>query len=255
MTCVYETNPSPDDCQAPDSWEGAPAEGGEILFEPTQIYEGYVVYPPSPLLQSDDSVTLFVQSFDDSSITGAIVFGSGAIPAPATDPLHAYLPEEFYPEHQEENDAPPWPMVWPGYALSLRDGRVDGTRVRFTVHPIEQWRGWCELLAGYPNGLCVPSTELESLWEPTNSGGAAQIWDPLGCEDDCSIDGIRYDCGKFLSCTGGDFPEWTYCSCKGCGCTASTVGPYHSFDLQLRDTGALEGAMDLTLVYLTPSGF
>jgi hypothetical protein len=236
---AFETNPLPADCVVPDWWANAPAHDGELSFEPTEVFAGYVVAPSDPLPDDDDLVTLYVESRDATTISGAIVFSSGVLPAPGTDPLHGYLPAEQYATIYPEYPNIYWrrlqpPNVWKGYALSLLNGTIDGTRVRFTVHPSEQWRTWCELLAGYPNGLCVPDTQIDDIEDGLAGSAPVDL-------DLCVIDGLRYDCLKFAMCGGRNLSQ--YCSCEGCGCSASTIGQHLSFDLQLRDSGELEGSI------------
>jgi hypothetical protein len=250
------TWPKPEGCQVPNLWENATARDGQLLFEPTQVFKGYVVDPQYPLYVGDDAVTLFVKTFDSTSITGAIVFGSGELPPIATDPLRAYLPPNAYlPDYP---DIPPDtmpPRPWGGYALSLVNGTVEGTRVRFTVHAAEQWRTWCELLAGYPNGLCVPTPYIDNLGEGGYPGTSSE------CEGlECRLDGVHFDCAKLGLCVGvgANGTEGAYCTCEGCGCTASVSSLHLAFDFQLRDNGALEGVVGVAgdavrhSVYLTP---
>jgi hypothetical protein len=128
--------------------------------------------------------------------------------------------------------------VWGGYALSLRNGEIDGARVRFAVNASEQWRTWCELLAGYPNGMCVPSDRADGFGV---GGDCDNVW---SCPERCDIDSVRYDCGKFALCTGALFSsEEGYCSCEGCGCSASTTAGLVSFELRLQENGELTGSV------------
>jgi hypothetical protein len=228
-------------------------QDGELGFEPIEVFEGYVVDPRPPLPTDDDAVTLFVHTRTETMITGAIVFGSGDLPAPATDPLKAYFPREKYPPDFPGTswDNLGYAHLWGGYALSLRDGNVDDARVRFTANTTEQWRTWCELLAGYPNGTCVPSDDAEGFGVGCLSGN---VW---SCEERCDIDGVRYDCGKFVMCSGLMLSEGeAYCACDGCGCTASPSQGRLSFDLHLDDDGELSGSVttdgESYLLYLTP---
>jgi hypothetical protein len=246
---TYETNPRPDDCEVPPTWEDATTRDGEVTFEPSEVFDGYVVNPREPLPTDDDSVTLFVDTRTETAISGAIVFGTGELPAPATDPLTAYFPREKYrpgfPGSSWDNLG--YVHLWGGYALSLREGDVDGARVRFTANATEQWRTWCELLAGYPNGLCVPSGDAEGF-------GGTSCGDVWTCPERCDIDMVRFDCGKYAMC-GGGFVE-PYCACEGCGCTASITAGQLSFDLHLEENGELSGSVTLEgesyLLYLTP---
>jgi hypothetical protein len=212
------------------------------------------VNPRAPLPTDDDTVTLFVLSRTETAISGAVVFGSGELPDPATDPLAAYFPKEKYepgyPGGSWDNlrDA----NLWGGYALSLRDGNIEGDRVRFSANVTEQWRTWCELLAGYPNGRCVPEGDAEGY-------GGTSCGDVWSCPERCDIDGVRFDCGKYVMCAGASLSSnQVYCACDGCGCTASTTDGALTFDLHLDESGDLEGSVtnqdtDETFdVYLSP---
>lgn len=260
---TYDDNPRPEDCEVPTLWEDATTRDGELAFDPIEIYEGYVVSPRLPLPSDDDVVTLFVESRTDTAISGAIVLGSGDLPAPATDPLRVYFPAEKYepryPGSSWDNLGPA--RVWSGYALSLREGTVDGARVRFTVNASEQWRTWCELLAGYPNGMCVPSDDADGFGAGgrcDDVGSCPERCDVWSCPERCDIDSVRYDCGKFALCTGALFSsEEAVCSCEGCGCTASVTAGQVTFELRLQDNGELNGSVTASGeeahdIYLTP---
>jgi hypothetical protein len=238
VSASYETNPRPDDCVAPPLWvEGTTQDGTLACW---------------PLLESDETITLHVRTRTETTLSGAIVFGNGQLPAPASDGLHAYWPREKY--------EPGYPYgswdnlrianVWGGYALSVRAASVEGTRVRFSVTPAEQWRSWCELLAGYSNGLCVPSTRADGF-------GGTTCGDVWTCQERCDIDGVRYDCGKFALCTGAFHgTDQAFCTCAGSCCTASTEASKLSFDLHLSGSelnGSVTADEQTYLVYLTLS--
>jgi hypothetical protein len=239
---LFDTNPRPADCTTPSGWEDATTLDGKILFEPIEVFRGYVVGPRWPLPESDDQVQVLIKERTETTITGAVIFGSDELPPKATDPLTGYLPEgkDVWSDASHETGDYYWryallPSVWSGYALTLSDGTIDGVRVRFAISAAEQWRTWCELVAGYPNGMCVPSEQ----GDPAACAEAGLATE--NCEV-CVIAGVHYDCMKFSLCTSSNLASRSVCSCAGCGCTASREAATLTFDLRL-EQGQLNGTV------------
>ncbi len=230
---ITDEGARPDGCEVPGGWEDATVLDGMITFEPLEIYTGYVVNPAFPLPEDDDGVTLFVETRSDTAITGAIMFGDDPLPAPATDPIHGYLPEEHYSfQSNEWADPLPLPDVWSGHALSLQQGIIDGPRVQFAAHSTEQWRTWCELLMGYSSGYCAPDDGCSLVGEPCDD-------QTMTCDMQfCGLDGIVFDPWKANMCSYVHL-----CSCEGCGCTASLERGELNFDLRDEGNGELNGTL------------
>ena len=236
---VLDTNPRDPDCSTPAGWEERTAVDGHLDFEPREIWRGYVSDASWPLPPNDD-VVLYVRSRDTETITGAVVFGSGEVPPPATDPLVGYLPASIYdPSHREDSyDDLRLPEVWGGYALSALSGTVEGVRVRLAVTSAEQWRTWCELVAGYSSGICTQGGGGSSHWD------CEETLDPWSCEVCYSGDrendrDVQYQCDKYAICTS------QVCVCEDGCCTASTETGRLEFDLRLENDGTeLNGTID-----------
>lgn len=240
QNCGEAECPGPTDCSPAAGWAHSTATNGVLDFEPIEVWRGYVVNPAPPLPVDDEKVALYVKERTATSITGAVVFGEGESPPPATDPSIGYIPTEIY---ASTNWLPPTgsydnlhvPEPWGGYALSLLGGAVTGSRVQFSAHSTEQWRGWCEMVLGHAvlgevdEFSCIPSAS-------GSSGFVCHDSDPA-CEQCLSGEGpdpstyVEYDCRKFRLC------QAQVCQCEGECCTASLTQGRFAFDLRLENDG------------------
>jgi hypothetical protein len=216
------------DCTFYEDWSGSTTEDGVMQFAPSEVWRGYTVGNVEGVWDSDQ-VTLYVEARTATSISGAVVFASGELPPPATDPDVGYPPGAYTGVAGGANGF----GFWKGYALSMRQAVVDGARIRFDVMSGEQYKRWCELQPAYAAGdgfFCV-------------NGNLAQQA-PEGCAVGTEwTDMTPIDCGKLDLCMR------PACSCLACGCTAST-GSFGAFDLRL-EGDELSGFVGNLPVFLT----
>ena len=146
---------------------------------------------------------------------GHVAFGEG--PQPAPPQADAGYPPDF---EFEGGPGGPIPLPHEGFHYALREGDVDGTRVRFSLAPHELWSEWCALQTSYPlddsgeNYSCLPNWGFG--------------WDEGGCHqtNPDTDEQVERDCGQVQLCM--DF----VCRCTAEGCAAEDE-PVVDFDLQL----------------------
>jgi len=86
-----------------------------------------------------DELFLDIKGANSHGLCGTLTVGNAAPPSPASDPTQSYPPGIALPA---------WPLL-AGYASTLLEGRLDGTRIRFGVSPTEGYRSWCEVQTPY----------------------------------------------------------------------------------------------------------
>ena len=201
---------------------------GALLSDYAASWDGYT--EAHKFASGSDRVQI---ELDDEG-HGTVVLGSGAPPAPATDPEAYYSPV---------GDVGIGPFGWPsgqlgeGFAYTIQHAEVQQKRIRFGIDPNEVYRSWCELQVPVHN-TAPEGPEYGCLPYFTSAhGDATHCWiqDPVSEED------VEVNCAKTALC--GANPT---CTCTADGCTvaplASADATFSVFDAALDDGGdSLEG--------------
>ena len=200
---------------------GGPGSGGQggrpagcehrlLEFEPIQVWTGHIEnYEPSAM----DRVEVRFAQLDEHGVTGQVVFGQGpwgdayAVPPEEAPAAAGGLPGAFEIE----------PMT-SGFAYTLLDGTLEGSRVRFQLGRYEPWCAWCGQQTSIPwddgQFSCMPYA---------TSGGE----DPEGCFVNAEDTQARvyFSCQRFYGC----LPFGDVCTCDVSGCGVQMSG--YQFDV------------------------
>jgi hypothetical protein len=191
----------------------------------------------------------------DGMLSGQVVLGRVAPPAPPTDP------NQGWPEPVSSMMGAP-PLYIPGFAYTARDIRWESQRLKFRIDWFEPWQSWCALQTSHhvqPQGgasyfTCSrPEDEPACCGQGTcpagiNCAHASQCSAPYACS--CDPGGANCYCGGY-----------GVCDCTTAGCNAVTAWPTsnyaqpkhppapvaHAFDLAVRGTGRGQGSVSFNL--------
>jgi hypothetical protein len=200
---------------------------------PSGTYKGYI--ESYKFADGSDTVVMNLTFAGDGSVTGTLMFGDAAPLAPPTDP------DATYPPGFGESGSVASTIV-EGFAFTVTNGTLGGSRVTLQVQPNEAWHAWCALQTkiypqynGESDGSCGPLLGYGCLPNIATMDG------PGGCEwTSCEVKTPTFvDCGKRELCGGG----LGVCHCTATACMAALGlgGPTIAFDLQLSGA-ALNGS-------------
>ncbi|HMF40398.1 MAG TPA: hypothetical protein VKQ32_06880 [Polyangia bacterium] len=221
-----------DDGPPPTQPNDAGSDAREIgVLGPSTSWTGYVENYQFP--SGSDVVKIAFASDDAGQVVGTVILGNGTPPPPATDPNVGYPPGYGAPQ-QPVIVGPPAGYIAEGYAYSMRNGTLVGSRLRFGVSLTDLWQGWCALqtpVAG--SSSCLP-----------NWGGMSS---PSGCAllNPATNQYVPVDCGKFDLCFLG-----MICRCDASGCQVQDYGISDMFDVSINNDRA-DGSMDTHNVHFT----
>jgi hypothetical protein len=164
-------------------------EGGP--FGPSESWTGYI--EQYSFSSGSDALKLTFSTDDHGVAVGAVVFGQGTPPAPATNPDVGYPPDFLQAARDHRIDAI---YLAEGYSYAFDAGKLDGQRLQFSANLAQLWSGWCALqtspapgygpcfliLSGQGGGF--QSADL-SMCTVNNFGGTGQE--------------LQVDCGKICS--------------------------------------------------------
>jgi hypothetical protein len=177
-------------------WPSTTACAGTSDLPVVGRWHGYVENESAPW----DELFLEIKGANGSGLCGTLTVGNTAPPPPATDPAADYPPGA-------DSEHSGWLLV-PGYPLTLLDGTVDGTRVRFRVSGTEAYKSWCALQTPYQqmgrNCGCVPRGSTTLI------GDKCVIVDYIGGAT------RAFNCAQSQLC-GGPGPSACTCDASGCG--------------------------------------
>jgi len=163
-------------------------------------WHGYIETQDAPW----DELLLDIKAANSGGLCGTLTIGSGTPPAPATDPEQAYPPGTTPVAGLK---------ITPGYALTLLDGKADGTRIRFRVAPSEAFQSWCELQTPYQHSVgacsCAPSGPIKF-----DAAG-----DEFTINDD--VAGVTRTFPSAQAHLCGVTGSWSVCACNTYGCGAA----------------------------------
>lgn len=188
---------------------GAPGETTSPGESDSSLVGTWVGYFESYQLPSgSDALRVIIT---EETPSGYVVFGQGEPPPPATDPDVGYPPLATEPT-----------MPYEGFEYTIKDGSVDGARVRFSVIPTELWEKWCSLQTSYETSEdsydCLP--KISGYSQAIGSAGAVCAY-----EDAMTGDDVCVDCGKLSHCHLD-----RVCECSASGCAFAKDFRLH-FDL------------------------
>jgi hypothetical protein len=214
-------------------------EGGTSLGRFVGYFENYTL--PSG---SDAVFVNLAEGADGKTVVGVAVLGSGTPPPPPTQPDVGY-PPGFSPQTGSG--------IIEGYAYTVLQGQLAGSRLTFGVDEEEPWGEWCEIQTSFPQTggadtyACIPGG-----WCQEVAGGP-----PNGSYGTC---GIRFcldggppgpvqpiDCGQAALC-GVNTTGIGVCTCTASGCSHPLVANNH-FDLQVTSMhldGSVSGLPHIT---------
>jgi hypothetical protein len=203
---------------------------------PTQSWTGYVEQFMFP--SGSDALKLTFATDAKGVAKGAVVFGNGTPPAPATNPNIGY-PPAFNAAIRDEGGfgqvtAPDF--VAEGFSYAFDGGSFDSDRLRFTVDMAQLWAGWCALQR--------PATDPASTCFPGSSASGSGNGPTMTCAQINPTNGqsVAVDCAEEAVC----FEQICACSASSCG----LASPSHDtavFDVFLSgDT--LSGSVDASFV-------
>lgn len=180
-------------------------------------WEGYIEHRTWP--SGSDSVRLSITAATETSVTGAITFGTPAsFPPPTT-------PTEAYPDDARCNNwDTPGPHLLEGYAFTILEPKVTDLRIRFGIQQLEPWKPYCELQTPVATGDgwydCLPSGSSKYGEGDCAIAEDSENWVDVPC---CQM--------KFCFQGGG-------CTCDASGCTIDMSPGGVSFDLEVEGNDA-----------------
>lgn len=210
-----------------------PADGGS-----TVAWNGYIENHTFP--SGSDVITLNLTTAPDGTVTGTAEFGTVPLYAPPTNPNVGYPPWEEDAGQQQPYGVP-LPYDPEGFLFTVRDGTLDGSRLRFSVDPDEIWSAWCALQTPYLVSA-VAGEDGASLYTYSCLPPSAGDSSPCKVESECQAFGecadedgglATVDCAKLALCAPQDSP----CACDAGSCSEA-VDPSNdeTFDLQVTAT-------------------
>lgn len=206
-------------CAIPDPTNTGGSGGAPSTTVDPSLVGTWVGYIENYQKATSDQLELVIT---DGSPTGFLVFGSRPPPPPPTSATNAY-PEDF----PISSYAPPL-VPYEGFEYALRQGEVDGTRVRFSLSSRQLWRDWCPLQESYASvGGC----------------GCLPDWGGHFTQSSCVLENpetkelVKVGCAQVGLCR----PGHGACKCTASGCTSDEVADV-DFDLD-RQGGQLDGSM------------
>jgi hypothetical protein len=179
------------------------------------------------LPDGSNRLTMTLSVAQDGTAIGTLLLGDGALLRPPTDPAVGYPPGAQFP-------VPGGPLgFFEGFAYTILDGRMTGSRLTFRVAEFELWTQWCKLQTttyAWPGILDADGGVVYSC-VPNGSNGQG----PTGCSqfDPVAMKDVPSDCGKSELC------ENSPCDCSATGCRVrSATKPDLAFNLVVTDASA-----------------
>jgi len=194
-------------------------------------WHGYVENEAAPW----DELFLDIKGANSNGVCGTLTVSNAEPPASPSDAKEVYPPEASAALTGADSIRVGSPLI-AGYASTLLNGKLDGTRIRFGISPREGYRSWCRLQPSYAAlGWGGASSRACSC----SPGGDATI-SPR--EGDCSS--ITYS-NRGVSVTLGCYQAGQcgaeVCACNASGCDSSD-GLVDNFDLTADGTDRIEGS-------------
>jgi hypothetical protein len=237
----------------PAGTDAGPTDAGSSLAPLLGGWTGYVENYTFP--SGSDALQLSFTAEADGAIAATIAFGQGPASLPAVDPTVGYWPVGM---PTGAIPIPVFPTVEPtasnglgklvgevaeGFAYTVEDVQFDGTRLRFGVNSLEEYKPWCALQTSYsyaPLNPCAYGCAPD--WQVSVVGGVdagfmasslCALHNPDGGPD------LTMNCGKVVLCDNPPQPQ--VCTCGSSGCTA-TPNVDTTFDMRL-GAGGLDGSV------------
>jgi hypothetical protein len=167
-------------------------------------WEGYV--ENFQFRSGSDVIRIDITAVQGTTITGTVRFGTGATLPAATDPLVGYPAGPDYDGGYELK------LPFEGHDFTMQDAVLTDHRLRFSISPLDLWKGWCEMQTPHVADDSGASY-LCSINGYTLSGNT------------CTAGGVPADCGHSLLCQ-----KTQVCACNAAGC-AVNVGEKLDFDV------------------------
>lgn len=178
----------------------------------TQTWTGYLENFQFP--SGSDAVKLsFATGPTGDVVVGAVTFGMGNPPPPATDP------DANYPPGATQIGTA---TVVEGFPYTIARGTLTASRLRFTIWETEVWSSWCALQTPSPgSSWCLPNSGIYN----EDANGMCSYQTSPGAQ------ATPVNCTKVALCTSG------VCACANGGCTESFYASVE-FDMALSLNGA-----------------
>lgn len=185
----------------------------------TGTWTGYVENYRFP--SGSDSIRVTIEADNDGIARGLVVLGDGDQPPPPTDALAGYPPAT----PGADADRPVSDYWHEGFTYTMVAVTASATRLRFSIHNFELWKGWCALQNSPDNmGMCLPRSV--GMVAP---GARCSLVAPASGEE------IGVDCGKYNLCVTS-----RVCSCPSSPCKVDLdAGSQMAFDLAITVSDAI----------------
>lgn len=204
-------------------WPSCEADGSAAA----ETWTGYVQGNSS--LPAQGAFTLTLQH-NGSQVCGSLVFGEPAAPLPAaTDPKASYPPDVDYRTAEQRGIA--------GFAYTLLDAKITGSRLQFRLTFAEPWQSWCELQTPYQDDNqragynCLPNEGVRAL-----------------SSDDCELTGpgpsLAISCAQANLC---NLTNVCQCNAERCMAAFDLLSPNGDFQL---DADQAQGMLGDRTAYL-----
>jgi hypothetical protein len=196
-----------------------PPDASAPVTGPAQSWTGYI--ENHQFASGSDRIKLVFTPDASGQVTGAVTFGTGIAPLPATDPNVGYPPGFKYSSS----------LPVEGPAFTIRNGSLQSNRLRFSINVVDIWAGWCALQPAPTDGsgTCMPAATSQFAING----------------DDCTLtltsgESMPFNCEKFELCS-----MMVVCECSPAGCVART-NDLTTFDVFLADgtgSGSVAGTL------------
>ncbi|MGD0679830.1 MAG: hypothetical protein ABSC94_30970 [Polyangiaceae bacterium] len=236
----------------PPGADAGPWDAGASLSPLLGVWSGYVENYAFP--SGSDALLLTFTTQADGTIAGTLTFGQESAPAPPVDPTVGYWPNGAAPAGLWPGE--PYGNIEPvaeGFSYTVESVQFDGSRLRFSVNPIEEYKPWCELQTSYsdptqpcsyncapnagwvPLGLADAGLLPDGAPPPYNGNSTSNTWTSLYDPDGGPT--ITMNAGRVTLCLAP--PSGRVCSCWLGGCTGNVENT--TFDMAVT-TGHLDGS-------------
>ena len=176
---------------------------------------GYIEnFTTLPFESGSDNVKLSLHVKSDGSLAGSMTLGTGAPPAPPTDP------NVGWPATSPSLGGPASLFLIEGYTYGVQTPNWEALRLRGSFSTPEPWGAWCAL-----------QTPVLDTANPGDHYGCVPNVGFSMSADQCTLSSSPpqpIDCGKLALCGFPDNP----CHCTATGCTSVTYGD-NTFDVAL----------------------
>jgi hypothetical protein len=218
----------------PDATPTAP--DGTVAV-PAQSWTGYIANHKFP--SGSDVIKIAFVVEPSGQLVGTVTLGSGAPPAPPTDPNVGYPPG--YTVRAPPGTLPT--ILYEGFAYPMLRATQTGSRLQFGIGFWELWKDWCAIQTPAPGStLCLSNRYIMTPAPPAD-------WTQCSYRVSDTGEDMPVDCGKVQLCVLSPA-----CTCDAVACAVVDRGVQISFDLAItgdRADGSTAGSLGDRLVHLT----